>query len=133
MGTVRDLAICDLTSGTTSVVNHLTYNAFGQVLSQTNPATGNAAAVDCLFGFTGRPFDRTRDCRTTSIDGMTPAFGRGSAKIRRGLRRGIRICIGTWATARRMRPTRGAKIDGLFITEPTGGWLLRFGIRPEPA
>jgi hypothetical protein len=28
------------------VVNHLTYTAFGQLLSQTNPATGNAAAVD---------------------------------------------------------------------------------------
>ena len=58
LGTVRDLAICDLTSGTTSVVNHLDYNSFGQLLSQTNPATGNAAAVDCLFGFTGRPLDK---------------------------------------------------------------------------
>ena len=57
LGTVRDLAICDLTSGTTTVVNHLDYNSFGQLLSQTNPATGNAAAVDCLFGFTGRAFD----------------------------------------------------------------------------
>ena len=27
------------------------------LLTQTNPATGNAAAVDCLFGFTGRPLD----------------------------------------------------------------------------
>ena len=57
VGTVRDLAICDLTTGTTAVVNHLDYNSFGQLLSQTNPATGNAAAVDCLFGFTGRPLD----------------------------------------------------------------------------
>ena len=57
VGTVRDLAICDLTSGTTAVVNHLDYSSFGQLLSQTNPATGNTAAVDCLFGFTGRPFD----------------------------------------------------------------------------
>ena len=39
VGTVRDLAICDLASGTTSVVNHLSYNSFGQLLSQTNPAT----------------------------------------------------------------------------------------------
>ena len=54
---MRDLAICDLTSGTTSVVNHLDYSSFGQLLSQTNPATGNTAAVDCLFGFTGRPLD----------------------------------------------------------------------------
>ncbi len=59
VGTVRDLAICDLTSGTMSVVNHLTYNSFGQLLNQTNPATGNAAAADCLFGFTGRAFDNS--------------------------------------------------------------------------
>ncbi len=57
LGTVRDLAICDLTSGTTTVVNHLDYNSFGVLLSQTNPPTGNIAAVDCLFGFTGRAFD----------------------------------------------------------------------------
>ena len=58
VGTVRDLAICDLTSAATAVVNHLTYNSFGQLLSQTNPTTGNAATVDCLFGFTGRAFDQ---------------------------------------------------------------------------
>ena len=58
VGTVRDLAICDPATGTTSVVNHLEYNSFGVLLSQTNPATGNAATVDCLFGFTGRPLDK---------------------------------------------------------------------------
>ena len=58
LGTVRDLAICDPATGTTSVANHLEYNSFGQMLRQTNPTTGNAAAVDCLFGFTGRPLDK---------------------------------------------------------------------------
>lgn len=57
-GTVRDLAVCNLTTGTTSVVNHLVYTSYGQLLSQTNPATGNTAAVDCLFGYTGLPFDQ---------------------------------------------------------------------------
>jgi RHS repeat-associated protein len=58
-GTVRDLAVCNQRTGTTAVVNHLVYSSYGQLLNQTNPATGNAAAVDCLFGYTGRPLDNT--------------------------------------------------------------------------
>ena len=51
LGTVRDLAAYDTQTGTTSVVNHRVYDAFGNLTSQSN------AAVDCLFGFTGRPTD----------------------------------------------------------------------------
>ena len=51
VGTVRDLAAYDTQTGTTSVVNHRVYDAFGNLTSQSN------AAVDCLFGFTGRPTD----------------------------------------------------------------------------
>jgi RHS repeat-associated protein len=49
LGTVRDLAAVDAQTGATSVVNHLTYDSYGQLLSQTD------STVDCLFGFTGRP------------------------------------------------------------------------------
>jgi RHS repeat-associated protein len=52
-GTIRDLAVYNATTGTTSVANHRIYDPFGKLVSQTNPATGNAAAVDCLFGYTG--------------------------------------------------------------------------------
>ena len=37
--------------GATTVVNHLIYDAFGRLTSETNPA------IDSLFLFTGRPFD----------------------------------------------------------------------------
>jgi hypothetical protein len=50
---VRDLAVYD-TSGqtpTTAIVEHRVYDAFG---NRTNPPT---AAVDCVFGYTGRMFD----------------------------------------------------------------------------
>ena len=76
VGTVRDLAICDLTSSETSVVNHLTYNSFGQVLSQTNPSTGSTAAVDCLFGFTGLPFDNASGTYRTLNRPYDPATGK---------------------------------------------------------
>jgi RHS repeat-associated protein len=51
LGTVRDLAICDAQTGVTSVANHRVFDSYGNLVSQTN------AAVDCLFGYTGRAYD----------------------------------------------------------------------------
>jgi len=52
LNTVRDIAKYDPQTGTPTVVNHLVYDAFGRVTSETNPA------VDSLFLFTARPFDQ---------------------------------------------------------------------------
>jgi RHS repeat-associated protein len=51
LNTVRDLATYDSNTDTTTIANHRVYDAFGNLRSQTN------AAVDCLFGYTGRQFD----------------------------------------------------------------------------
>jgi len=51
LNTVRNMAKYNSQTDTTTVVNHLVYDAFGKVTSETNPA------VDSLFLFTGRPFD----------------------------------------------------------------------------
>ncbi|HBO43151.1 MAG TPA: hypothetical protein DD670_04295 [Planctomycetaceae bacterium] len=51
LGTIRDLALVDAETGATTVANHRIYDGFGVLKSQTD------AAVDCLFGFTGRAFD----------------------------------------------------------------------------
>jgi RHS repeat-associated protein len=51
LNTVRDIAKYDPQTGATTVVNHLVYDAFGRVTSESNPA------VDSLFLFTARPFD----------------------------------------------------------------------------
>jgi RHS repeat-associated protein len=51
-GTIRDLAVHDAQTHATAVANHLTYNSYGKLAMQTN------AAVNCLFGFTGRPLDK---------------------------------------------------------------------------
>jgi RHS repeat-associated protein len=58
LGTIRDLAEYDAQSGATSVVNHRVYDAYGNLKSETNPQTNQPAAVDCLFAFTGRMFDK---------------------------------------------------------------------------
>ncbi|MEJ5342271.1 MAG: RHS repeat-associated core domain-containing protein [Thermogutta sp.] len=51
LNTVRDIAKYDSGSDMTTVVNHLIYDAFGKVTSESNPT------IDSLFLFTGRPFD----------------------------------------------------------------------------
>ena len=51
LNTVRDIAKYNSGSDMTTVVNHLIYDAFGRVTSESNPA------VDSLFLFTARPFD----------------------------------------------------------------------------
>ena len=49
--TVRDLATYDSGTDTTTIANHIIYDAYGALTSQTAPA------VDHLFGYTGRPLD----------------------------------------------------------------------------
>ena len=57
LGSVRDLAVYDDATGT-SIATHRVFTSFGQQVSQVDPSTGlPTSAVDCLFGFTGRPFD----------------------------------------------------------------------------
>jgi RHS repeat-associated protein len=51
MGTIRDLASYNSTTNTTTIENHRVYDSFGNLVSETN------AAVDELFGYTGRLFD----------------------------------------------------------------------------
>ena len=51
LGTLRDIADLNESSGVTSVTNHRTYNAFGKLTAETN------AAVDLLFGYTGKQLD----------------------------------------------------------------------------
>jgi RHS repeat-associated protein len=52
LGTVRDLAVYDAQNDVTTIANHRVYDSYGNLTSQTN------SAVDCVFGFTGRQFDK---------------------------------------------------------------------------
>ena len=62
LGSVRDVA--RLSGTTASVVDHIIYNAYGKVTSESHPSDG------CLFGFTGLPFDRPAR-RTSPQPGVT--------------------------------------------------------------
>ncbi len=69
--TVRDLAQYNPGTDTTTVVNHLKYDAFGNVTAESNPA------VDSLFLYTARPSIPTRGYKTTSTGGMIRARASG--------------------------------------------------------
>ena len=70
LNTVRDIAKYDRAMDSTSIVNHLLYDAFGRVTSETNPA------VDSLFLFTARPFDSDSQLQNNLNRWYDPAVGR---------------------------------------------------------
>jgi RHS repeat-associated protein len=53
LGSIRDIADMNESTGGTSIANHRRYDAFGRRVSETN------AAVDLIFGYTGKLFDET--------------------------------------------------------------------------
>jgi len=76
LGTVRDLAQYGAASGMTTVVKHRQYDSYGNLVSAIDPATNQPAAVDFLFGFTGRPFDKTTGLQNNLNRWYDPAVGR---------------------------------------------------------
>ncbi len=70
LGSVRDVAEYDASTDTTTVVNHLTYDAFGNVTNETN------ASVDFLFAYTGRERDTESDLQYNRARYYDAAIGR---------------------------------------------------------
>jgi RHS repeat-associated protein len=74
LGTIRDLAVHDAQTGITSVANHRVYDSFGKLQSETN------AAVDCLFGFTGRPSEKASGLQNNLNRWYDPVTGRWASE-----------------------------------------------------
>jgi RHS repeat-associated protein len=53
LGSIRDIADTNESTGTTSIANHRRYDSFGRRVWETNDA------VDLVFGYTGKLFDET--------------------------------------------------------------------------
>jgi len=70
LNTVRDIARYDSQTQSTTVVNHLVYNAYGNVTAETN------SAVESLFLFTARPFDPDTGLQNNLNRWYDPAVGR---------------------------------------------------------
>ncbi|HUG68651.1 MAG TPA: RHS repeat-associated core domain-containing protein, partial [Pirellulaceae bacterium] len=70
LGTIRDLADFDDVNGLTSVANHIVYDSFGKRVSESN------AAIDHLFGYTGREWDEDVDLQYNRARWYDPEQGR---------------------------------------------------------
>jgi len=70
LNTVRDIARYDSETDTTTVVNHLVYDAYGNVTSETN------SAVESLFLFTARPLDPDTGLQNNLNRWYEPSVGR---------------------------------------------------------
>jgi RHS repeat-associated protein len=79
LGTIRDLAEHNSTTGDTTIVNHRTYDAWGNILSETN------SAVDTLFSFTGRLYDEVTGLQNNLHRWYDPLTGRWISEDPTGL------------------------------------------------
>jgi len=70
LGTVRDLATHDDVTHATTIANHRQYDSFGNLISETN------AAIDELFGFTGRLWDEATRLQNNLNRWYDPSTGR---------------------------------------------------------
>jgi len=70
LNTVRDIARYDPQTDTTSIVNHRTFDAFGNITSESN------SAVDLIFAYTGRLFDESTGLQNNLNRWYDPTIGR---------------------------------------------------------
>ena len=104
LGSVRDVARLDPATGTAAVVDHLTYDGFGQVLSET------AAAFSPPAKYTGKYVDPLTGLQwRTCTAGTTPAPEPGPPATRSASPPGTPTSPGTSGT----RPTNAVDPDGL--------------------
>ena len=76
LGTVRDMAVYNATTGATNIAMHRVYDSYGNMTSQTNPSASlGVAAVDCLFGYTGKAFDRATGLQNNLNRWFDPSVG----------------------------------------------------------
>jgi len=120
LGTVRDLAVCE--NGVTSVANHRVYDSYGNLKSETN------AAVDCIFGFTGRPWDERTGLSSNGNRWYDPRVARWASEDPLGFEGGDanvgRYCGNS--------PMNGIDPTGLDVwienTKSVGGWHRRITV-----
>jgi RHS repeat-associated protein len=87
--TVRDLA--QFNSGQTQIVNHRVFSAFGQLLSETDPGTGDAVTVHSVFGYTGCYYDTATKLQWNLNRWYNPALQRWMSQDPIGYLGGINL------------------------------------------
>ena len=80
---VRDLAT--YSNGTTTIANHRIYDAYGKLTPDAS------ATVDCLFGYTGRPFDANTRLQNNLNRWYDPTVGRWMSEDPNGYNGGVNL------------------------------------------
>ncbi len=140
LGSVRDVVSYDTATDTTTVENHLEYDAYGNVTSETN------SAVDHIFGYTGRDRDEESELQFNRARYYDAAVGRwisedpigfeaGDTNVARYVANGAtnatdpsgqEQAVEFWLKARiekslKKLPPDGEKLNGNPIVVPGGG------------
>ena len=120
LGTVRDLATYDSQQDETTIANHRTYDAYGQVTSETN------SAIDHLFAFTGRHYDESTALQNNLNRWYDPQTGRWLSQDPVGIAGGVNLYAYVFNSA-----TNHTDPSGLFVWpwDPNAQWW--FGL-PNP-
>ena len=92
--TVRDMVAYDGVNNQWTVANHIVYEAFGNILSETD------ADADCLFQWTGRFWDNATDLQQNSQRWYGVETGAGGRKTRSASTEATRISTGIVAMTR---------------------------------
>ncbi|MCI0359338.1 MAG: hypothetical protein L0211_12740 [Planctomycetaceae bacterium] len=82
VGTTRDIADRNESTGVTTVANHRRFDSYGNLLSETAPAT------DLLFAFTGRAFDESTSLQNNLNRWYDSIVGRWMSEDPTGFRGG---------------------------------------------
>jgi len=69
LGSIRDIADQNESTGVTTIANHRRNNSFGQLISETN------ASVDMIFAFTGKQYDEATGLQHNLNRWYDPALG----------------------------------------------------------
>jgi RHS repeat-associated protein len=139
LGTIRDIANFSESTSVTSVTNHRSYNSFGKLTAETN------AAVDLLFGYTGKQLDDATGLQHNLFRWYDSALGQWLSEDPIGFAAGdgnLSRYVGNRSTIA-VDPSGLAEIVTQLPLTPRGSWNPTlpddniFGIRPprvgEPA
>ena len=117
-GTIRDVARYDSGTDTTTVVDHLTYDAFGEIISQTN------SSAEPHFAFTGRDWDPDSNLYYYRARWYDPHTGRFLSQDPSGFRAGD-TNLNRYVWNRPTSLTDPTGLDGSGGGDGSGGNVLR--------
>ncbi len=107
LGTVRDIADLNETTGITAIANHRKYNSFGALVSETN------SAVDLIYGYTGKQLD-------------------DSTNLQHNLNRWYDSALGQWISEDPIGFEAGDENLRRYVNNESTSLTDKLGLAPEP-